>query len=396
MIEPPMRDGAVVFEGGRVAEVGNAADIRRRHAQAHHIHLVNRAIVPGLINAHAHLELSHLRAEDLPHDTFVQWVVGLRAMMRGSELDPATSALEGARQSVRFGVTHIGDISRSCRATRGALRMGPARITSFGEALGLARLRPNFEDGLPGALDDSSQSDLLRIGLSPHSPYTVDLSGYRQCLELARDRGIPLATHLAEVPQEREFLIEQSGPLRGLWDQIGLWSDPVETFKGSPLEMARAVGLLEYPTLLAHVNDCTEEELAWLKQGNASVVYCPRTHAYFNRPAHPWRRMMELGINVAAGTDSCASSPDLNLLAELRLLHQQSPDVPVERIWHMGTINAARALRCDGGQIAPGGPADLVAFNVQGDDPLTEILENNLIPNRVWIGGTIIPPQSPQ
>jgi cytosine/adenosine deaminase-related metal-dependent hydrolase len=396
MVDPPLRDGAVVIKGGRVLEVGPADKIRRRYPQNKMTPLAGQAILPGMINAHAHLELSHVEAEDLPHDSFVKWVRGLRAMLRSDVVDPARSALKGVWQSIVYGVTHIGDISRSCRETRGLLRHGPARITSFGEALGLAKLRPNFEESLPGALDDSFQNQRLRIGLSPHSPYTVDLAGYRQCLVLARKLCLPLATHLAEVPEEREFLMNQTGPLRKMWDKFGLWADPVETFKGSPIAMAKAIGLLDYPTLLAHVNDCTEEELGWLKDGKASVVYCPRTHAYFNRPPHSWRRMMELGINVAVGTDSRASSPTLNLVDDLRLLHQQSPDVPVERIWHMATINGARALECDGGQIAYGEPADLVSFDIQSDDPLTEILENNLIPNGVWVGGKLILPQSLQ
>jgi len=387
MVAPMLRDGAVVMEDGRVVEVGPAKEIHRRYSGCELINLAGQVIVPGLINSHSHLELSHLRAAQLPHGSFVEWILALRSALRKCPADPAAAALEGARQSMSFGVTHVGDISQSCAATRSALRDGPLRVTSFGEALGLAKLRSHFEAGLSYAVDHSSESEFLRIGICAHSPYTVDLPGYRQCLDLARGGNLPLATHLAEASEEREFVMRQSGPLRGLWEQISLWTDPVETFHGPPIAMARAIGLLDYPAVLAHVNDCTDEELGWLKEGNASVVYCPRTHAYFGRPPHRWRQMLERGINVAVGTDSCASSPDLNLVDELRLLHQQSPDLPVEQFWQMATSNAAKALRCEGGTLAPGGPADLVSFPIQSTDPLREILENHILPRDVWIAG---------
>lgn len=387
IITPPSRDAAVVVQDERVVQIGPATAVRRDHPDAQFIDLGGHTLLPGLINSHAHLELSRLKADQLPHQSFVQWITKLRSALQEHPADPAEAALQGARESVRFGITHVGDISQSCHATRAILRHGPLRITSFGEALGLAKLRPRFESALTETSDLSLQSPYLSIGISPHAPYTVDLGGYRQCLRIANSRNLPLATHLSEVPEEREFLQHQTGPLRQLWDNIGLWADPVETFNGSPIAMAKAIGLLDYPSLLAHVNDVTEDELIWLSQGRASVVYCPRTHAWFNRPPHPWRRMMQMGINIALGTDSCASSPDLNLLDDLRLLHHQAPDLPADLLWRTITLNAARALLCHGGAIAPGNMADLVSFTTTTDNPLLEILETGLLPDGVWIGG---------
>src|SRR5205814_3937646 len=128
-----------------------------------------------------------------------------------------------------------------------------------------------------------------------------------------------------------------------LWNMLGLWADPVETFRGSPIEFAKSVGVLDEPTLLAHVNYCDDAELATLSRGRASVVYCPRTHRYFGHPPHRWREMLARGINVVVGTDSCASSPNLNIVDELRLLHEIAPDFPVESIWKMTTSNAQLA-----------------------------------------------------
>src|SRR5262249_48887717 len=157
---------------------------------------------------------------------------------------------------------------------------------------------------------------------------TVDRGSYRQAIELARMKDIPFATHLAENAEEREFLLEHAGMFRQVWEKLGLWDENVVTHRGSPIEFADAVGLLQYPkSLLAHVNYCDDTEMEMLAEGNASVVYCPRTHAYFGHPPHHWREMLAGGINVAVGTDSCASSPDLNLVDELRLLRKIAPEI---------------------------------------------------------------------
>jgi aminodeoxyfutalosine deaminase len=207
-------------------------------------------------------------------------------------------------------------------------------------------------------------------------------------LETARERGMPLATHLAETEDEAVFLAEHRGPLRELWDQWLTWDDAVPKFSGGPIRYARELGLLDYPTLLAHVNYCDDEEMEILAGGKASVVYCPRTHEFFGHKPHRWREMIKRGINVAVGTDSCASSPDLNLVDDLRLMHRLFPEEPVETLWEMGTVRAARALGIkDAGAIRVGDPADLAAFGCETGDPLREILEGDRLPIGVWNRG---------
>jgi len=218
----------------------------------------------------------------------------------------------------------------------------------------------------------------------------VDRPGYEQCLRIARERSLPLATHLAESEHEREFLESHGGPFQEVWSRIGMWEEPVETFHGTPIAFANAIGLLEYPTLLAHVNYCDDDELKLLARGRASVVYCPRTHRYFGHRPHRWREMLNAGINVAVGTDSCASSPNLNLIDDLRLLHQIAAEVSPDALWQMATIRAARAVQMHEqvGSITVGKRADLIAFDVQSEDPLAEILQNpHGLPAHMWIDG---------
>src|SRR5205823_6032319 len=192
----------------------------------------------------------------------------------------------GVEQSLRFGVTCVGDISQQMHITRPALRNSPMRCVSYGEVLGLAGLQPRYDLLLPRAIDRSDEGTRLRIGL------------------------------------------------------------------------------IEYRTLLAHVNYCDDDELEILSRGRASVIYCPRTHAYFGHPPHRWREMLDRGVNVAIGTDSCASSPDLNLLDDLRLAHAVAPDFSVDRLFELITTRAARALGWEAelGSLAPGKFADFAVF----------------------------------
>jgi cytosine/adenosine deaminase-related metal-dependent hydrolase len=153
----------------------------------------------------------------------------------------------------------------------------------------------------------------------------------------------------------------------------------------------QSVGLLDLPAaLLAHVNYCDDAELDLLARGRASVAYCPRTHAWFGHPPHRWREMLARGINVAVGTDSCASSPDLNLVDDLRLLHQLAPDVGPAALWELATVNAAKALGAerDVGTITAGKAADLAIFPTRGDEPLRHVLENFMLPAAVWAAGS--------
>jgi cytosine/adenosine deaminase-related metal-dependent hydrolase len=381
-------DGAVAFARGKIIAVGRAADLIHDFGSTHLQDLGDAILLPGLVNAHTHLELSHYSCGESPGGSFADWIMNLRSR-QGGEAEIVAGVRAGAAQCIRFGVTCAGDISQLMHLTRPILKNGPLRVVSFGEALGLAKLRPRFDELLGKAIDQSHESEFLRTGLSPHAPYTVDYNGYRQCAYVASELGLPIATHLAETPQEAEFLASHSGTFRQIWDKLGLWSDDVPTFAQGPIFFAASTNLLDQAPLLAHVNYCNDAELAELAKSRASVVYCPRTHRYFGHPPHRWREMLDAGINVAVGTDSCASSPDLNLVDELRLLRKIGPDVPATTLWEMATMRAARAIEMDDrvGSLAPGKLADFVASPVSGDDPLEQLLHNRALPSRVWIGG---------
>lgn len=388
-----IRDGAVAMRGGRIVAVGPEREVRGRHPDGQVIETGACVLMPGLVNAHTHLELSACACGESPGD-FAEWILQmgprLEAVAPGDRERAFTcGAQTGIEQCLKYGVTTVGDISQQYHLTRPILAGSRLRCVSYGEVLGLAGRQARFEELLPGAIDQRWATGRLRIGLSPHAPYTVDRSGYGRCLAIARERGLPLATHLAETTDEAEFLATQGGRFRHVWEVLESWQDGVVTMPAPPIRGAATLGLLDYPTLLAHVNHCDDEELMLLARGWASVVYCPRTHRYFGHPPHRWRQMVANGVNVAVGTDSCASSPDLNLVDELRLMHEAEPDVAVEALWRMVTTSAARALMwsLEVGALEPGLSADVVAFGVQSEEPLREILERDVLPEKVWSSG---------
>lgn len=389
---PPIRDGAVAFWDGIILDVGRGDRLVRAHPDARVIDRPHCTILPGLVNAHTHLELSEIACGAQPA-SFVEWIERLvprgEVSLQSIHESVARSVPLGVAQCRRFGVTCVGDISRHCTVSRPLLSGGPLRVVSYGEVQAMAQRRGLLEERIATAIDQRFASDRLRVGLTPHAPYSVEADGYKRCVEVARSHLLPLATHLAETPGEDPFLAAHQGPFRELWRALGAWDEDVSTFTGGPVRFAKAVGLLDYPTLLAHVNYCDDEELRILAGVKASVVYCPRTHAFFGHPPHRWRDMLKLGINVAVGTDSCASSPDLNLVEELRLLHRMAPQVQADELWKMATTRAARAIQMSDalGSITAGKAADFAVFAVAGDRPLTELLETSVAPYEVWIGG---------
>lgn len=390
---PVIRDAGVAFEGDRIVAVGRAPQLRAAHPDALIENLGQSVILPGLVNAHTHLELSDCVCGPPPLGGFAQWLIGL---ITRTSLDPGVMpatvkrAVEiGVAQCLRFGVTSVGDISRQCHLTRPLLKAGPLRVVSYGEVQAMAQRRHLLEERLAIAVDATYVGERLTVGLTPHAPYSVEPVGYGRCLQIARERGLPLATHLAETVAEEKFLSNHGGQLKELWDFLGRFDERVPRFAGGPIRFAQSLGLLDYPTLLAHVNYCDDEELAILSAGRASVVYNPRTHAYFGHRPHRWREMLARGINVAVGTDSCASSPDLNLADDLRLMHMLAPEVPAHELWRFTTINGARAIGQSEfvGSLGVSKFADLAIFPAKSSDPLRAILEEVVDPSQVWIGG---------
>lgn len=394
----PLREAAVACRGEVIAQIGPAARMAAIYPDAVVDDLGRSILLPGLINAHCHLELSH-RTRGGQVGPFSDWI-GEMADAARSAGPPAAwveaAARAGAVESLRAGVTCIGDISTHPHHSRQGIAPTSLRAVSYAELLGLGKAQARLNAALAQAADLPEPPGRIQPGLSPHAPYTVDEQGYRAALATAQRQGWPIATHLAESPEEAVFVSDAVGPFRDLWERLGQWSPEVAVGTGeSPVHLASRIGLLGRPeVLLAHVNYVGDTDLALLSEGKASVVYCPQTHAWFGHPPHRMAEMLDRGINVCLGTDSRASSATLNLLDDLAIVRKNHPRdvVSTRSLWSLVTVRAARPLGLAGlvGQLAPGAYADMAAFPLFDNDPdeaLEAIVADRPAPTAVVVSG---------
>lgn len=402
MTTPLIEDGCVIVEGDRIVEVGAYRDLKPAKVD----HDIDGVLMPGLINAHTHLELTNITRPPAPI-AFTDWIIAISQQIRGDKetfaARRADAVRQGIAQCIKFGVTCVGDITQNVDIVRPILREGPIRSVSFGECLGIGERRWRFEELFEKARAGVNDGR-CRLGLSPHAPYTVDKDGLFN-VRLESALGAPVTMHVGETPEEADFLNDHSGELGRLYQALG--TDPGEAmgFRGSPVQFL-AEHVAPQRWLLAHVNYCDVGDIDLLRRHELAVVWCPRTHAYFGHQPHRWRELIEWGVTVCIGTDSCASSPDLNLVADLRLLYAQRPQISPSQLWWMVTTQADAALRWSReaidneelpppsvGRLEAGTLADLVTFPTRSGDPLREILETpHMLPAGVWIGGAAVAP----
>ncbi len=349
---PPIERGTVFVRGKLIAAV------EPHGARSADLDLGNAAIIPGLVNAHTHLDLSglgDLNGEVSPGPDFTRWLKAIIARRRQQIPDQTARDIRaGLEQSLRFGTTLIGDIA-SEGSSRPILADSPCWSMVFRELLGLPSQRAMAAWAAATQwLDKHPDSETCRAGLSPHAPYSVHQSLFRS----AGQAGAPLSVHLAESSYERELLEEHRGPFVDFLREVGAWEEdglaPSFDWIIRNSESAPAV-------LLAHANYLASTTKLSSK---TTVVYCPRTHAAFGHAPHPFREFLGRGIRVALGTDSLASNPDLDLLAEARFIHERHPDFPGDRLLNMATLAGAEALGFDRitGSLEPGKSADLVVM----------------------------------
>jgi len=389
---PPIEDGTLEITGGVVTALHD-----RRDSSA--VDLGNAAIIPGLVNAHTHLEFSDLASPIAPPVPFADWIRGIVAYRRARSGNVVEVILRGLEESLRAGTTCLGEIATAdtsqgfseipgiCEGPRGVvfrelLGFGPehvepqlavARSFLVGQAFqpdpdGRKTSQRVDQAGKPD-LRDQPDNNRVRLGLSPHAPYSVHPELFTQVAALAAERNVPLAVHLAETREELEFLDRGTGPLAEMMRAFGAWRDGVVSPGTRPLDSLR---LLESAPCVAvvHGNYLADDELEFLSsRENFSLVFCPRTHAYFRHERHPWRKLQDLGGTVAIGTDSRASNPDLSLWDELCFLRRAHPDLSDVDLLRLGTVNGAAALgmqrQC--GSLRLGRPADLAVVELRGE-----------------------------
>lgn len=386
---PPIRDGVLRIRGGRVEAVGPRGQVA---PAARHEELGPAAVLPGFVNAHCHLELSTLRGKLPRHRPMTQWLFALMQRALRGQIDYEAGAALGAAELIRHGCTTVGDISHD-NGVWPVLEPLPLRKVCFAEVTGIGPRRAGALERLEQSLIAVRPGERLRFGVSPHAPYSTAEEVYVRAIDFAHQRGLPVATHLAETEQERIFLRDGAGKFFDFLAHLGLIDLSVTVHHATPLQFAQRVGLLDPqmdpPALLVHAHAIGEKDLDLLADSRASVAYCPRSTAFFGRSGHRYAEMLARGVNVAVGTDSLASNASLDMLAELRAIRADG-QVDADTILRMGTLNGAAALGMadEVGSLEPGRAADWIAIPCAAEaDPAEAILSGTARVTRVTIGG---------
>jgi cytosine/adenosine deaminase-related metal-dependent hydrolase len=333
--DEPLRGGVVTILGERIVAVGENLSGKPPRE------FPGCAIVPGLVNAHTHLEFSDLAsplgAQGIEFSKWIECVLEHR--VASAEASKRVNIQRGLAESARFGVTSIGEISTGGWDVEDTAN---AEVVVFQELIGFSLER--YQKALADATVNLRRAANMRYGLSPHAPYTVNDTQLAEITELAQRTSAPLAMHLAESPGEVELLSSGQGPLRELLQRRGVWDDALLPQEN---RLAQILGrILAAEGAVVHGNFLPIKLIhaAGKTIGTPNVIYCPRTHAYFGHRSYPLMDYLVAGWNVALGTDSRASSPDLDLLAEMQMVKRLHPDISAETILCMGTRNGAIVL----------------------------------------------------
>jgi len=353
-------------------------------------------LIPGLVNAHTHLELTLAQNCFRPQPLFTNWIRTIISVTSQWEIDYFSQSLrDGIQQSVACGTTAAGDIIR--QADGAAYSEFPLQGRAYYEVINFdSHTADKTSAALKRNLAEHPTNGCMLAGISPHSPYTVSEELLRQCVSLGHSISAPLCIHLGETVPELEFLREGTGELRRFREELGMppgWTPPKKT----PVEYFRDLGGLDRPAVLVHCNYADENDLKIIAASGSSVVFCPRSHQYFRHRRHPVEAMLQWGINVAIGTDSLASSPSLSVLDEMKALRRSYSGVSSIDILKMATLNGLRALSLPHEEelLRPGRPADITVIRVgagkeeQDKSPLEAIFADSSGAFFSLIGGKI-------
>lgn len=405
--EGPGDDRCRLIAAGEPSRVGT----RPEATAATRIAMPDRVLIPALVNAHAHLDLSPLGPR--PYDPaagFPGWLGSIRSARAETRSAPGEGVAMGCRLLRRGGVGAVGDILGGgvddWRAGLEALHASGLEGVAFLEVFGAGQREPRAIEAMREAArsDWTATRDRLRVGLQPHAPYSAGPGVYREAGALRSARSIPVATHVGESIEERHFVRVARGDLRAMIEAMGLWDPLIEDTIGhadTPIgHVARA--LAGGPWLAVHANDCSDDDIGALARTGASVVYCPRAAAYFGHErtlgAHRYRDMIDAGVNVAIGTDSIlclpptgAESQRLSPLDEIRFLRRRDAS-DARTLLAMATVNGARALGLDPRRytLTPAqdaGVAGILSVDVSATDPRqapeARVLESDAPPQ--WV-----------
>jgi aminodeoxyfutalosine deaminase len=363
----PIENGAILISGDKIAAVGRWKDLSRQDAES--LDLGEVALIPGLVNAHCHLDYTDMVGQLLPPKVFTDWLKQILATKAGWNLDDyAKSWRHGAEMLLRNGTTTVGDIEAVPGLLPNSWENTPLRVTSFLEITGIKR------DPKAILREAAERIALLknargRAGISPHAPYSTLPELLRLSARKARRHRWRMSTHVAESALEFEMFAKGTGEMFDWLRRSG--RDTADCGKGSPVQQMARSGMLGENLLAVHVNYLAPNDASLLAKTRTHVVHCPRSHTYFRHERFPLKKLVRAGVNVCLGTDSLISvyktrrqTVELNMFEEMRELSRKEPRLSAKSILRMATANGARALGMSGevGEISAGAFADLVSI----------------------------------
>ena len=385
---PPIENGAVAISGNQIIDVGTFPKVSARHRRKKIVDLGEKALLPGFISAHCHLDYTCLRGTIPPQKTFTDWIRAINAeKAKLSREDYLASINEGFAEAKRFGTTTIANLTAFPELIPQI--QAPVRTWWFAELIDV-RSPERANEIIDLAIE--SLKSAPNWGLAPHAPFTASRDLYWRCEEVARREKVLLTTHLAESREEMSMFRDASGPLHEFMREIARdLSDCgdqtplgrfLETVRGSSTPKAfgarndkKANGDGQ-EWIVAHLNELEESDFDLLEELTIKfhVVHSPRSHNYFGHSPFPFKKLRVLGFNICLGTDSLASNESLSLFAEMRTFQRNEPGISPDKILEMVTVNAAQALHQGNalGQIRAGFRADLIAVPRSGDGNIFE------------------------
>jgi cytosine/adenosine deaminase-related metal-dependent hydrolase len=393
---PPIRHGWVTTAGGRVVAVGNALErppvVAGRDVS---IDLGEVAVLPALVNAHTHLELSWLRGRVAPARGFIPWVT---AMMRvrlqssdGRDRTVVRDAMVAALAEMKVsGTGLVGDISNSLDHLDLLASSGLAGVV-FHELIKFRATDPaGFVREAGQRIGSVQVGTGWRVELAPHAPYSVSPAVFAALRDTrAASHAKRMSVHVSESPDEVEFIQRGSGGWPDLLKRMGAWDPEWRAPRCSPVEYLDRLRFWDGRTLAVHAAQASAEDVALLASRGTTLVTCPRSNRWVGAGDPPVAVFYGSGARVAVGTDSLASVGDLNLFSELAALHRLAPDVEPARLLRSATFDGAAALGFDGvfGAIEPGKGDALLAVSVPpGTTNVEQYLVSGIAPDQVrWL-----------
>ncbi len=375
---PPLKDGAVVFENDKIIDLGNKSDLQEKYPDAANEDFGKSAIMPGLVNCHSHLEITAMRGFlDEFDDDFSSWLVKLtktRAEKLNDE-DIETAAMLGALEGVRAGVTCFADIGHEGTAGFNALKQNGLRGVLFQET----EFSPDnktasvdFEILLEKfSLMRSSETDLVKVGISPHAPYTVSRDFFALISEYVKLNNVQITIHASESRHERNLLESGEGFFADIYEKENVeWESP----GCSTIEYFSRIGILEAKPLLAHCVHVSRADIDLIKASGSKIAHCPKSNAKFGHGIAPFRSFLDKEIVVGLGSDSMASNNTCDMFEEARFAallsridEKSNGFIHGEEMIKAATYGGAKVLGLENdiGTLEAGKQADIIVISLE-------------------------------